>query len=117
MSGTPFNIHLTTIGEPRVGNDVFAKIILDELILQTTPLEHVVSRITHRNDVVVHLPPSRSGFVHHPHELWVQNNNETYSCQDIAYGQPIDDPSCSAGALYFDIFVHLSVWGIKFICV
>ncbi|CAG8544467.1 460_t:CDS:1, partial [Diversispora eburnea] len=114
INGIPFNINLTTIGEPRVGNEVYAKIIMNELIFQTTPLKHHVSRITHRNDVITHLPPSKSGFVHHPHEIWVKNIDETYICRDIDYGEPSDDLSCSAGALFFDISVHLFIWDINF---
>ncbi|CAG8486537.1 16230_t:CDS:2 [Acaulospora morrowiae] len=110
-TGTPFTIRLTTIGEPRVGNDVYAKIIQNQLILKS---DHFVSRLTHRNDVIVHLPPSDRGFVHHPHEVWVKKHNETYICRDIVEGEPIEDPSCLAGVPFVDFGPHVFIWNTSF---
>lgn len=112
----PFTIRLTTIGQPRVGNHIYAKIFQTQLISQTSSLKHEVSRITHRNDVIVHLPPSSKGFIHHAHELWVKNQDQSFFCDDIVEGSedPVEDPECLAGTKWFDLGAHLSIWNTTF---
>ncbi|CAG8753374.1 5810_t:CDS:2, partial [Dentiscutata heterogama] len=112
----PFKIHLTTIGQPRIGNHVYAKILQTQLISQTSPLKHEVTRITHQNDMIVHLPPSKRGFVHHVHELWVKNKDQSFFCDDIVEGSedPVEDPECLAGARWYIPGAHLSIWNTTF---
>ncbi|CAG8482413.1 10006_t:CDS:2 [Cetraspora pellucida] len=112
----PFTIQLTTIGEPRVGNHIYAKILQTQLISQTSPLKHKVSRVTHKNDVIVHLPPSKDGFIHHAHELWVKDKDQYFFCDDIVEGpeDPVEDPECLAGTKWFDISAHLFIWNTTF---
>ncbi|CAG8746511.1 33996_t:CDS:2, partial [Racocetra persica] len=112
----PFTIHLTTIGEPRVGNHIYAKILQTQLISQSPSLKHKVTRITHKNDIIVHLPPLKEGFIHHVHELWVKNNNQSFFCNDIVEDSedPIENPECLAGIKWFDLSVHLFIWNTTF---
>ncbi|CAG8527098.1 5277_t:CDS:2 [Racocetra fulgida] len=99
-----------------IGNHIYAKILQTQLISQSPSLKHKVTRITHKNDVIVHLPPSKEGFIHHVHELWVKDNKQSFFCDDIVKDSedPVENPECLAGIKWFDISVHLFIWNTTF---
>ncbi|CAG8511612.1 8960_t:CDS:2 [Ambispora leptoticha] len=111
--GVPFDIRITTIGEPRVGNDKFAKLVESEFSKGSQ--NHIISRITHRNDVIPHLPPHKVGFIHHRHEIWSKSKQENFYCNDEKVeDEPVEDKECLMGSKVFDIVPHLFIWDIYF---
>ncbi|KAG9303622.1 hypothetical protein G9A89_018518 [Geosiphon pyriformis] len=115
--GLPFNIKVTTIGEPRIGNDIFANLIYAEFSPENSgDLKHVVTRITNRNDLVPHLPPKNVGFLHHSHEIWIKNTTHTFHCDDSKLNgiDLVEDQNCLARKNLFDIGVHMYAWNIYF---
>ena len=70
------NIHLYTFGSPRVGNEEFSR----HFPIQST-------RVTHANDIVVHLPQMVLGYMHINQELYYNENDRKF-CDD-------EDPKCS----------------------
>ncbi|EKF38210.1 lipase, putative, partial [Trypanosoma cruzi marinkellei] len=91
-------ILLYTFGAPRVGNMQFA----DWLLASFCRGGHESYRVTHKRDVVPHVPPRFIGYLHAPHEVWYDNDGDTEytNCNDIK-GTPCsdlsvtEDPNCS----------------------
>jgi predicted lipase len=78
------NINLINFGQPRVGNDVFAA--------TTVKLINNHYRAVNMADLVPHFPIEDAGYVHHPQEIWFQNNGLQWTLCDASNGE---DPSCS----------------------
>jgi hypothetical protein len=80
------NIEISTFGEPRIGNEVFA----DYFAKVITKCHRVVKN----KDIVVRLPPSLLKFKHVPQEFWFPNSNDdaTYKTCSKTDGE---DPTCS----------------------
>ncbi|KAG9302925.1 hypothetical protein G9A89_022342 [Geosiphon pyriformis] len=60
---TPKNLFTYTYGEPRMGNDVFAKYVDKQ--------GYKIFRIVNKNDIVPHVPPKEFQYFHHSPEIWV----------------------------------------------
>jgi predicted lipase len=89
---------LVTFGEPRVGNDMFAEQILDHY------------RITHKRDMVPHLPPERLGFKHSNTEVWYTSDSEFKVCIET------EESNCSNSCSPIEctsIDDHLNYLGVK----
>ncbi|CAE6418129.1 unnamed protein product [Rhizoctonia solani] len=85
----PSNIEIITrtIGQPRVGNDVFAKFV-DQKVPNLV-------RITNKGDLVPDLPPLILGFKHNIGEKHINKQGEWNACS----GQDNLDVNCSTGQL------------------
>ncbi|RNE96501.1 lipase, partial [Trypanosoma conorhini] len=107
-------IELYTFGEPRVGNAAFANWFLALFCGGG----HETSRVTHKRDVVPHLPPAYSGFEHGPHEVWYDNDGSTSyaNCSDVSgtacpAETTAEDAECSNSLLPISIADHLKYLG------
>ena len=69
-------ISLYTFGSPRVGNELFSN---------EYPIESM--RVTHANDMVVHLPQMKLGYKHIFQEMYYDDTGEKF-CKD-------EDPTCA----------------------
>ncbi|CAG8603729.1 7773_t:CDS:2, partial [Paraglomus occultum] len=58
-------LSLTTLGQPRLGNDIFANYVDKTL---------VVNRLVHTVDPYTRLPPNFLGYRHHNGEIWIQDD-------------------------------------------
>jgi hypothetical protein len=72
-----------TYGEPRVGNDQFAKFYMTGT--------QVSWRVTHWRDIVPHLPPEAFGFHHTATEVWYTEDQKNYTVCDGSG----EDPTCA----------------------
>jgi len=90
-------VQAITFGEPRVGDSTFAD-FMNEQVGQIT-------RITHADDIVVHLPLMDFGFFHETTEIW--NIDSSFTVCSSSNGE---DPSCSDSVDPLDLNVgdHLS---------
>lgn len=77
------NIDLYTYGSPRMGNKQFMESFISKNISH--------SRITYKHDIVPHLPEEMLGYIHLPHEIWYNKDNEYKICHD----DNAEDDSCS----------------------
>lgn len=79
-----------TFGSPRVGNAAFAAAFGE--IANGEQVEHW--RVTHRRDVIPHMPETRLGFLHVSNELWQPTDDaeNIVACDD---GDGAEDPRCS----------------------
>ncbi|KAI9357062.1 Alpha/Beta hydrolase protein [Zopfochytrium polystomum] len=68
-------ITITTVGEPRIGNDKFNNYF--------TGLGFAAyRRAVNYNDIVPHLPPLLLGFNHHVTEAWIDSAGDSVYCDD-----------------------------------
>lgn len=101
--------HVTTFGEPRIGNQELAAYI-DELFDLTSqgddrygpvgrrgsgPTFH---RVTHRDDPVPLLPPAEWGYLSHAGEIYLSNKKLPVEIGDLRSCDGDADTNCSAGA-------------------
>ncbi|RNC58764.1 lipase, partial [Trypanosoma cruzi] len=106
---------LYTFGQPRVGNEAFANWLLASFCRGG----HELYRVTHKRDVVPHLPPMFVGYLHVPHEVWYDNDGDTVhkNCTDT-FGTPCsaltanEDPNCSGSIYPTSIEDHLKYLGV-----
>lgn len=96
---------LVTYGSPRVGNSVFARILGDSLLLSW--------RVTHRDDIVPHLPFQWMGYAHTSQEFWFWNRSEPLLYR-VCSPSDGEDPSCadSVSALHWVPSDHMTYLGI-----
>jgi hypothetical protein len=79
--GAKWDVSLITFGSPRIGNKAF---------VEGGPRHGL--RITHANDMVVHVPQMILGYEHVPHEEWYnEDNSDSMECDD----EDGEDPNCS----------------------
>ena len=64
------NIYLITFGSPRVGNKEFVEDFI------SISQQNQSFRITHKYDIVPHVPQQFLGYLHVPHELWYNGELE-----------------------------------------
>ncbi|KAG8347147.1 putative Lipase (class 3) [Trypanosoma vivax] len=74
-------IFLYTFGKPRVGNSAFVSWV--HSVFRANG--HESYRITHKADIVPHLPPRSLFFKHVPHELWYPHSSDQIlkNCTDL----------------------------------
>ncbi|KAI7872486.1 Alpha/Beta hydrolase protein [Spinellus fusiger] len=82
------NLIVRTYGGPRVGNDRFAYYFTSTAI----PLERTVNN----RDIVPHLPPQSSGFLHPGVEYWIDSSSNVRICDTS-----LDSGSCSNSIVPF----------------
>jgi len=93
-------ISTLTIGQPRVGNKVFAQ-NFDSVIGR-----HY--RIVNKEDIVPHLPPIRVDYYHTGTEIWFPTNFTSYKVCDGSG----EDPTCSDSLSNYSVDDHLWYLGI-----
>lgn len=90
--------HVTTFGEPRLGNKHFNKYV-DERFGITTDHDHnKLHRVTHVGDPVPLLPLSEWGFSMHSEEIFISESSLPFSVADIHYCEGDEDTHCIAGS-------------------
>lgn len=90
--------HVTTFGEPRLGNKHFNKYV-DERFSITTDHDHnKLHRVTHVGDPVPLLPLSEWGFSMHSEEIFISESSLPFSVADIHYCEGDEDTQCIAGS-------------------
>lgn len=116
-------IRIVTLGQPRIGNLAFS-----EYYDRCFPGANDTLRIVNGNDIVPHLPPLATGYIHHSREVWVSGNllncimghgklsyellggspNTTILCSSIIP----EDPECSASIspVKLSLPQHMFVW-------
>ncbi|KAK9708654.1 hypothetical protein K7432_009515 [Basidiobolus ranarum] len=109
----PAKILLHTYGQPRVGNEKFAKLAY-KTISNSTVSDNMI-RVTSKSDPVPHLPPDIIGFKHSPHEVYIHwFTGKTVSCNDGSSSPITEDRNCIRGYLPVDIISHMTYWDLKF---
>ncbi|KAJ3160252.1 hypothetical protein HDU86_001090 [Geranomyces michiganensis] len=92
-------ISVYTYGQPRTGNKAWSEWV------HTLPFASRITRTTHKNDIVPHVPPTLLSFMHHQTETWIDANGVTNTCSDSASSEAKD---CANSQLLFSIDAHLS---------
>lgn len=110
----PYNLNFTlyNFGEPRVGNPAFVLWATETVLLPY----HRQYRVTHKADPVPRVPPTLFGYIHAPHEIWYNNddNNTNYThCVDNATHE---DLSCSMSQYAIEMADHGLYMGIIWGC-
>jgi predicted lipase len=83
--GATHNISLTTFGQPRTGNDVFA-LYAAQVLNRTTSL----FRVVHNRDPVAHVPPlTIDNYFHLPTEVFYDSNMLRYKVCDSSGEDPL----------------------------
>ncbi|KAH8675990.1 lipase [Xylariales sp. PMI_506] len=95
------NVIVTTFGEPRVGNDGFAR-YLDEVFdlnnNQTDPERQLYRRLTHVDDPVPLLPLTEWGYRSHAGEIYISKPNLAPTPKDIRTCVGDYDLRCISGS-------------------
>ncbi|KAK9696483.1 hypothetical protein K7432_012438 [Basidiobolus ranarum] len=109
----PSKIIIHTFGQPRVGNQNFAKLVYKTLSNST--ISNNLIRVTSKNDPVPHLPPDSFGFVHSPHEVYIHwLTGKTVSCNDGSSATISEDQDCIRSYLPVDVISHMTYWDLRF---
>ncbi|KAJ3167598.1 hypothetical protein HDU88_002044 [Geranomyces variabilis] len=92
-------ISVYTYGQPRTGNKAWAQWV------ETLPFASRITRTTHTNDIVPHVPPTLLSFMHHQTETWIDSKGALNTCSDSTSAEAKD---CANSQLLFSIDAHLS---------
>jgi len=96
-----------TFGQPRVGNSEFASWFGGSFT-------HV--RVVHYGDLVPHVPPQASSFLHSGTEIWYDKSMQTYkTCQGDSSGcsNSLPATSLNTGDHSMDIYITLKVGSLN----
>ncbi|KAI7892786.1 lipase [Mucor mucedo] len=95
------NLSVYTVGGPRIGNPAFAYYVSSTGI--------PITRSVNDRDIVPHVPPQSSGFLHPGVEAWSRSSTNTYICTDN-----IETSECSNSIVPFTSFTdHLTYYDIN----
>ena len=94
------NVVVTTFGEPRVGNDRFARFVDDvfHLDVGSRVEEGSYRRVTHYKDPVPLLPLEEWGYRPHAGEIFIEKESLPPTEEDVRTCAGDNDASCSAGS-------------------
>lgn len=91
--------HVTTFGEPRVGNQALNTFIDHRFQLNTTdPEEALYRRVTHVDDPVPLLPLDEWGYKMHGGEIYISKPSLPPARADLQHCSGDQDPQCIAGS-------------------
>ncbi|CAN9182013.1 unnamed protein product [Alternaria alternata] len=90
--------HVTTFGEPRLGNKEFNKYVDERFAITSDHDNNKLHRVTHVGDPVPLLPLSEWGFSMHSEEIFISESSLPFSVADIHYCDGDEDPHCIAGS-------------------
>ncbi|KAI1614158.1 triacylglycerol lipase [Exophiala viscosa] len=95
--------HVTTFGEPRIGNKALNQFIDKRFNLNDTNLDKALyRRVTHVDDPVPLLPLQEWGYGMHAGELYISKPSLPPARSDIRHCQGDEDPSCIAKGISTD---------------
>ncbi|ORX88576.1 alpha/beta-hydrolase [Basidiobolus meristosporus CBS 931.73] len=106
-------IRLHNYGSPRVGDEAFAKLAYSTITNGEEDYQKLC-RVTNQNDIVPRVPPEAFGYLHTPHEIWINYDEVTVDCHDIVNGTFIEDKHCNAGQFPMSPAAHVKYWDIHF---
>ncbi|KAF1845972.1 lipase precursor [Cucurbitaria berberidis CBS 394.84] len=93
-----WNPHVTTFGEPRLGNKELNAYIDDRFNITSHHEYNKFHRVTHAGDPVPLLPLSEWGFSMHSEEIFISEYNLPFSIADVRYCDGDEDTHCIAGS-------------------
>ncbi|KAH8726276.1 lipase precursor [Phaeosphaeriaceae sp. PMI808] len=93
-----WNPHVTTFGEPRLGNKHFASYINARFNISSNHEYSKFHRITHAGDPVPLLPLAEWGYHMHSEEIFISESSLPASIANVAYCNGNNDPHCIAGS-------------------
>jgi hypothetical protein len=102
-----WNAHVTTFGEPRLGNKEFTTYIDERFNITSNHEANKFHRVTHAGDPVPLLPLSEWGYTMHSEEIFITEPDLPVSIVDIHHCDGDEDPDCIAG-----IDKTKPVWGV-----
>jgi Lipase (class 3) len=90
--------HVTTFGEPRIGNQALNSFIDDRFNLTSQdPSKHTFRRVTHASDPVPLLPLEEWGYHMHAGEIFISKYDLPPAESDLEHCDGDEDPRCIAG--------------------
>lgn len=120
---TDKKVRVVTLGQPRIGNLAFS-----EYYDRSFSNANDTLRIINGNDIIPHLPPLATGYIHHSREVWVSDNLLNYIIEhgklyhELLGGSPNttilcssiipEDPECSfsISPSKLSLSQHMFVW-------
>lgn len=90
--------HVTTFGEPRLGNKNFNQYIDDRFNITTDHAANKMHRVTHAGDPVPLLPLDEWGYAMHSEEIFISGVDLPFSVADVHYCDGDADTRCVAGS-------------------
>ncbi|KAJ9060181.1 hypothetical protein DSO57_1033576 [Entomophthora muscae] len=94
-------IKIVTFGQPRVGNLDFARWFNQQPVMYT--------RVVNENDLVPHVPPIFTNYIHTHLERYIKNNSSR-----VCSTAWMEDPTCSGSRLLtLDADAHGNAWDMK----
>jgi len=106
------NFTLYNFGEPRVGNPAFVLWATHTILLPY----HRQYRVTHKSDPIPRVPPLEFGYLHAPHEIWYNNNDNNTNYTHCVDNATQEDLSCSMSQYDIDMGDHGLYMGIVWGC-
>ncbi|KAJ8608046.1 hypothetical protein MRB53_039881 [Persea americana] len=95
-----YNAYMTTFGEPRAGNDNFARYV-DRVFSNkngsTSNVLRTYTRVTRIDDPVPLLPPREWKYASHGDELFIRASDLPFVATDVIVCEGAEDQQCSAG--------------------
>ena len=96
--------HVTTFGEPRVGNKAFNSFIDKKFNLSDETVEHdLYRRVTHADDPVPLLPMEEWGYRMHAGEIFISKSSLPPGRSDLQHCKGDQDINCIAGGVSTDV--------------
>ncbi|CBX90406.1 hypothetical protein LEMA_P065320.1 [Plenodomus lingam JN3] len=102
-----WNPHVTTFGEPRLGNKALNRYINERFNISKHHGANTLHRVTHAGDPVPLLPLAEWGYAMHSEEVFIAEGSLPASIADIRYCEGDEDPHCIAGG-----DAGKSAWGV-----
>jgi hypothetical protein len=90
--------HVTTFGEPRLGNKEFNTYIDERFNITAHHEYNKFHRVTHAGDPVPLLPLSEWGYSMHSEEIFISETELPFSIADVKYCDGDEDPHCISGS-------------------
>ncbi len=90
--------HVTTFGEPKVGNTALNKYINDRFNITPHHESNKFHHVTHVGDPVPLMPLDEWGYSMHSEEIFASQTDLPYSTDQVWYCQGDEDPHCIAGS-------------------
>ncbi|KAH3986238.1 hypothetical protein HBI04_100310 [Parastagonospora nodorum] len=103
LAGLDFNArgwdaHVTTFGEPRLGNNEFSNYIDERFNITPHHESNKFHRVTHAGDPVPLLPLAEWGYSMHSEEIFISETDLPFSIADVQYCDGNEDVHCIAGS-------------------
>ena len=92
-----WDAHVTTFGEPRLGNKEFNAYIDERFNISAHHDLNKFHRVTHAGDPVPLLPLAEWGYGMHSEEIFIAQAELPVSIADVKYCEGDEDPHCIAG--------------------